>query len=287
MDFEYLPSNTNYVDHGDKITRFIDHETIVNPVIVNVPSINSVSLTQPIVIDSEIISTSIPNPSSNINISNDNELPSTSILPICDLNGVQSHSLYSTPEKFSIVSSNPEYKEVTQIVNGGRKRSKINKRKEFQLKKNHINAEWSFTLNNSCSHFNEKKKNVCNVSHLLEEDVMSFRKSLSHIPLKIDQDKFILTMMVIKSPDRTDRRKTIRKERNAITYYIPKKSGERIRVCVTAFSNISSFTSRRIIILANKFHDGITSPKEVRGGSRITAKDEEISDAIIKFIQKF
>lgn len=277
MEFEYLPNDS---------PRKINSKSVNN----YTPTINSISFTQPIIIDSEIMNRfPAPDQTSNINISIiDDALPREhiSIPPICNLS-VSSHGLHSTPDKLSIISSNLEYKEDTQIVNGGRKRGKVNKRKKTQIKKNHINTEWLFTFNNSCNHFENKIKNVCNISQLIEEDVMSLRNSLLHIKLKVDQDKFLLTMLVIKNPNRTDRRKTSRKERNTITYYIPRKSGEKIKVCGTAFSNITSFTSRRITILAKKFHEGNVSPKEIRGGSRVSVQDEEISNDIIKFIQKF
>lgn len=205
-----------------------------------------------------------------------------------NLNDTTLQSVHSTPAKRSILGSDPEYKEETQIVNGGRKRGKINKRKEKQLERNRIKSEWSFTIDNACNHTKEEKKyNVCNKFDLLEEDIMSIRKLLSIIDLKVDQDKFILTMMVIQSPKRTDRRKKDRKERNTIIYYMPKKSGERIRVCVSAFSNITSFTKRRLTILANKFKEGNPSPKEIRGGARVNAQSQEVTESIMKFIQKF
>lgn len=79
-------------------------------------------------------------------------------------------------------------------------------------------------------------------------------------------------MMVILSSKRTDRRKKDRKERNTIIYFIPRKSGERVRVCVSALSNIKSFTKRRLIILTNKFKERKPSPKEIRGGARVNAQ---------------
>lgn len=224
----------------------------------------------------------------NINQTIINATTVTSVTTDHILNDDTLQSVHSTPAKRSILGSDPEYKEETQIVNGGRKRGKTNKRKEMQLERNHIKAEWSFTINNACNHSKEEKKyNVCNKFDLLEEDIMSIRKLLSIIDLKVDQDKFILTMMVIQSAKRTDRRKKHRKERNAIIYYIPKKSGERVRVCVSAFSNITSFTKRRLTILANKFKEGNPSPKEIRGGARVNAQSQEVTESIIKFIKKF
>lgn len=55
-----------------------------------------------------------------------------------------------------------------------------------------------------------------------------FRNKLSELSNKIDQDKFILTMLLITRLERIDRHKSERKKRNVIKYYIPNKVGDKI-----------------------------------------------------------
>jgi len=39
--------------------------------------------------------------------------------------------------------------------------------------------------------------------------------------------------------------------------------------------------------LANKFREGNPSPKEIRGGARVNAQSQEVTESIMKFIKKF
>lgn len=114
-----------------------------------------------------------------------------------------------------------------------------------------------------------------------------FRNNLSELSNKINQDKFILTMLLITNPERTDRHKSERKKRNAIKYYIPNKVGDKIPVCLKIFSQVTSFSPRRLNILCSKFLSTASSPKENRGGSRKTQNNtDEVSTSIIEFISK-
>lgn len=79
---------------------------------------------------------------------------------------------------------------------------------------------------------------------------------------KIDQDKFILTMISISLPTRTDRHKSTRNKRNVIKYFIPNKLGVKIPVCLKTFSHITNFTPRRLNILASSFLKTGSSTKE-------------------------
>lgn len=63
---------------------------------------------------------------------------------------VEPVSVQSTPEKMTMLSSNPEYQEPVKTVLNGRKQTNTNKRKEKQMIKNCITSNWIFLKN--CSH---------------------------------------------------------------------------------------------------------------------------------------
>jgi len=102
---------------------------------------------------------------------------------------------------------------------------------------------------------------------------------------KIQQDKFILTFLAVTRPKRTNRRKPNSTLRNVIKYYLPNNKGDRIPVCITSFTQITTFTRRRLNLLASTYMLG-SSPQEKRGGARPTIKSKEISESIIAFICK-
>ncbi|CAI6377813.1 unnamed protein product, partial [Macrosiphum euphorbiae] len=103
----------------------------------------------------------------------------------------------------SMLSSNPEYQEPVKTVLNGRKQTKTNKRKEKQMIKNCITSNWIFLKN--CGHKENNQNAGCKIYELSVEEVYAFRKNLSDLINKIDQDKFILTMISISLPTRTDR----------------------------------------------------------------------------------
>lgn len=114
----------------------------------------------------------------------------------------------------------------------------------------------------------------------------TFRKNISTIKSKIDQDKFVLTMMAVNRAKDTRRHSTPRAVRTHVEYYLPSIIGERIPVCATVFSNVTSFTRRRLNLLTSTFKKEQKSPTERRGGSRLSEKSEEITDSIKAFIMK-
>jgi len=68
--------------------------------------------------------------------------------------------------------------------------------------------------------------------------------------------------------------------------HLPSIIGERIPVCATVFSNVTSFTRRRLNLLTSTFKKEQKSPTERRGGSRLSEKSEEVTDSIKAFIMK-
>lgn len=108
----------------------------------------------------------------------------------------------STPAK-----SNPEYTEPVLSVIGGRKRNIVNRKKQKQLEKNKISADWIFI---DCGHVEKSKNSLCKVYNLSLDDMNIFRKNISIINNKIEQDKFILTMITINSAKDTRRHTTPR-----------------------------------------------------------------------------
>lgn len=171
----------------------------------------------------------------------------------------------SSPSKLSSISSDPEFPEPVKVVVHGRKQDSINQKKQKQLVKNHINSDWSFE--NNCGH---KEPNIqCQIFKLQIEDLNSFCYKLSKLSNKIQQDKFILTFLSVTRHKRTNRRKPNTTVRKVIKYYLPNIKGDRIPVCITSFTQITTFTRRRLNLLASTYMSG-SSPQENRGGARST-----------------
>lgn len=191
---------------------------------------------------------------------------------------------HDTPAKVSNISTNPEYAEPVQTNPSGRKRNKINQKKIRQIQKNKIPHEWFIT----CTHSNNVSKK-CSVSILKPADINTFKTNLCELSSKIEQDKFLLTMMTIKCPLRTDRRKGNKEEKPVIIYYLPTEKGDLLQICSIAFTGITRITKRRLNILALNFKKSHSSPKEKRGGYSITRLNtfDEKTISIKKHIESF
>ncbi|XP_022166413.1 uncharacterized protein LOC111030967 [Myzus persicae] len=218
----------------------------------------------------------------------DNNTPLDDLFPIViqipcttDLDHVTEHD---TPAKVSNISSNPEYAEPVQTNPSGRKRNKKNQKKIKQIKLNKIPHEWLIT----CPHSNKISKK-CNVSILKPTDISAFKTNLCDLSSKIEQDKFLLTMMKIKCPIRTDRRKGNKEEKTVIVYYLPTEKGDLLQICSIAFTDITRITKRRLNILALNLKKSHSSPKEKRGGFSITRVNtfDEITISIKNHIESF
>jgi len=180
----------------------------------------------------------------------------------------------------------PEYSENIEIVNEGRKRQKINKRKIDQYNRNIIKP--GLIIN--CIH-KDKSKPFCKVSEIDPQCLNIFKQNLRSLESKIDQDKFLISMMTVQKPLRTDRRKINETknnstDRNTIKYCIPTKEGK-IPVCAAVFSSINSISRKRLNIIANNFQLDLCSPKEKRGGKHENPIDQQVTESIIEHITLF
>lgn len=131
------------------------------------------------------------------------------------------------------------------------------------------------------------KKNVCRVSELSKEDLTDFKQNLCKLTTKIEQDKFLITMMTVSDVKRTDRKKTNRSYRMVVKYFIPHIRGNLIPVCLDAFSSVTSITRRRLNIISKIFKQNHSSPTEKRGGIRVDLIQDEITDSMIEHIKEF
>lgn len=98
----------------------------------------------------------------------------------------------------------------------------IYKKKQKKIEKNTLPSTWEI----KCSHANKSNPKVCRVSELTEEDMIAFKSNLCKIVGKIDQDKFLLTVMSVSFPKRLDRKKTNKSTRIVTKYFIPTTDGE-------------------------------------------------------------
>lgn len=121
-----------------------------------------------------------------------------------------------------------------------------------------------FTWEIKCSHANKSNLTVCRVAELTEEDIIAFKTNLCKIVGKIDQDKFLLTMMSVSFPKRIDRKKSNNSTRIVTKYFIPTINGDNImlKVCADVFCSITSVSRRRLNILNKTFLSNHCSPVE-------------------------
>lgn len=261
MDFVYL----NYNNQAEKNNE----QSFTSPdVFIEIPDLAATS--------TENTSIEIPN---NILLNNDLDVPSNNIIP--EQIDLSLNNLTNVP----MLISDPEYIDEITCVAGGRKKKIIHQKQLKKIAKNHIENNWQL---NNCSHIESPEiVSVCKVSKLTHDDINIFKNKLTDISEKVKQDRFLLDMMSVSKVKRTDRRKTNRKERILINYFIPTKEGDKYRVCLNAFSSITSIKRKRLNIIARNFKTTQLSPTEKRGGSRVSTKSEEITRSIIDHILAF
>lgn len=113
------------------------------------------------------------------------------------------------------------------------------------------------------------------------------------IPSKLKQDAFILKCCDAKLPKRRRRRvqraedSTVCQKQVSIVYRIPKKGGEWIRICRSAFMNILNLKKDRIQGVVKRFFFEGTTPLENRGGDRVLGKNDQKKLAMSNFIESF
>lgn len=225
------------------------------------------------ILNKEIISETVHHTESSLNII---QPPIIVVVP--------QHEVANASTSFTFLD--PEYSENIEIVNGGRKKKKINKRKIDQHNRNIIKPD----LIINCAHKN-KSKPFCKVSEIDVQCLNIFKQNLCSLESKIDQDKFLISMMTIQKPLRTDRRKINKTkinsiDRNTVKYYIPTKEGK-IAVCASAFRSISSISRKRLNIISKNFQLDLCSPIEKRGGKRENPIDQQVTESIIEHITQF
>ncbi|KAL4107143.1 hypothetical protein QTP88_018575 [Uroleucon formosanum] len=208
---------------------------------------------------------------------NVNETPfvSTSLVePFIDIKPTKS------PTK--IYSIDEEYSDPILVKDGGRKRQKVNRKLAAKLAKHQLQTDFII----SCKH-NDKSSLFCKVFEISLEDIKNFKFKLCSETSKIEQDKILISYMWIIKPKRTNRRTDLSKnDRLVVKYFIPLKN-EKKPVCAKAFSDITGITRRRLNILSNSFRNFHTSPKEKRGGARVTLIDKATTVSITHHIQQF
>lgn len=192
--------------------------------------------------------------------------------------------IYNTPAKYSGLTINPECVEPIVVISSGSKVNKINQRKYAQRLRNQISKKWAKT----CSH-KDASLNKCKVALLTQIDIESFKNYLCLINKMIDQDKFLLTMMTIKKPKRTNQDNRFHQKRIIINYFIPTEKGDLINVCLNAFVKITSITHERLNTLASKCINTLTSSIKSRGGLSLSRqlKSDELTMSIKKHILRF
>lgn len=134
----------------------------------------------------------------------------------------------------------------------------INKKKQKKIEKNTLPSTWEI----KCSHANKSNSKVCRVSELT--DIIAFKSNLCKIVGKIDQDKFLLTMMSVSFPKRLDRKKTNSSTRIVTKYFIPTTDGNNnlLKVYADVFRSITTVSRRRLNILNKTFLSNHSSPVE-------------------------
>lgn len=194
----------------------------------------------------------------------------------------QGYELNLDDVEFIILDENAEYIDNVHTVDGGRKKKSKNQRLLKKNERNLIAKTWEL----NCSH-KEKASSVCQVANIGYQYIDKFKCSLANIHEKTNQDQFLLNMMSFNSLKRKDRRTSNRGDRLNVKYYIPTADKEKTRICLNAFSSITTIKRKRLNLIAKNFKTNYLSPSEKRGGARITEKSEEITNSIIDHILTF
>lgn len=93
--------------------------------------------------------------------------------------------------------------------------------------------------------------------------------------------------MSIINVKRKDRHKTDREDRLHVNYFIPNDKGDEIRICLNAFSSITTINRKRLNLISKIFKNASLSLTEKRSSASITAQSIEITNSIIDHIRYF
>ena len=128
----------------------------------------------------------------------------------------------------------------------------------------------------------------CNASSLTPEDATRFFDEMYKLP-KSGQDAFMLRFMCCSSSKRRRVKRVHRSRPVTVKYYISNQSGQKVRVCAKAFIGVTCVTADRLQRLARKCSEsgGTMVPTEARGGSRLNARQKEVTASIIAHISSF
>jgi len=196
--------------------------------------------------------------------------PNEFLLVSADVQLIQPELTDNTTDEFlpmmdsisdSSFNSDPEYIDCIMEINGGRKINKVNKKEQKKIINNNLTNEWTV----KCIHKDKIKATVCHVSLLSSDEISSFKNNLCSCPIKIDQDKFILTFLNVSVPKRTNRKTTNRMNQTVTYYFIPASNGNMVKVCGEAFSSITSLNRRRLNLVTKTFNINHSSPVEKEG----------------------
>lgn len=261
---DVISSNLNDIHSEDKymLLDVIDDSVIVEYVSES-DSIDNIDLNTNI--NDDTIDVNINNDDASTNI-NDGDL-----------------ALRSRPQERGF-ESDPEFTEPVELVEGGRKRRKGNKRNVEKMKKYSLEGKcWAI----KCNH-NEDSK-ICGVKRLDTVDIDLFFKNIYKNTTKNDQDRYILKFIDASKPSRLRRTKdpTTRKERFTNFYFILTTNGEKIKVCQKSFESITCYTRDRLNRLSRNFCTSLESPLDKRGGDRSKEEDHSVKDSIIQHITSF
>lgn len=198
----------------------------------------------------------------------------------------------SSESEVSRISSDAEYIDSVQSQDYGRSKKKINKKlKKQENRHTSVGKKWRI----SCLHNSDSA--VCKVASLSETDIDHFFTKLYENKRKVDQDKYLLSLVSVSKPKRLRRKneadlkkapKYPRKERVTMSYHIVNRStAEKVPVCSESFASITNISRHRINHIAKNFFMTQEAPREKRGGSRTTANDDEVTKSIIDHIESF
>lgn len=176
---------------------------------------------------------------------------------------------------------------VSDIKTNNRRKSKKN---EDMWLKNRIkfarnSKEAHLTPHIACCH-KEGKGNHCMAYLLTSEDVNSFHNKIFKYQSAAEQNSFVFKYIMNQdAKQHRPRNKDNPRSRTVTKYFIRQSNGRLLNVCSKTFLSVTTFSPKRVNILAKALQESGECPSERRGGARIKPKDLNTTQSMIDYIK--
>lgn len=120
---------------------------------------------------------------------------------------------------------------------------------------------------------------------LQQREMHSIRERFYSDASKVNQDVRLCHMLSAEPVRRRRSQGLIEQKKMTVSYFLKKRNGESIRVCQKIFTAVLGITKHRTNTVAKVILEGGT-PREKRGGDRVSNKTEDKKNLVRNFIKK-